>query len=72
MPTFSLQCGPNSEPNIRKGRNADPMPPLQTFLAALLKSSQQWLGRDILSTILWVTVHLKMKMEACSLHNLYI
>ena len=36
MPTFSLQCGPNADPNIRKVRNADPMPPLRTFLAALL------------------------------------
>ena len=35
MPTFSLQCGPNADPNIRKVRNADPMPPLRTFLAAL-------------------------------------
>ena len=35
MPTFSLQCGPNADPNIRKVRNADPMPTLRTFLAAL-------------------------------------
>ena len=35
MPTFSLQCGPNADPNISKVRIADPMPPLRTFLAAL-------------------------------------
>ena len=35
MPTFSLQCGPNADPNIRKVRNADPMPPLRTFLVTL-------------------------------------
>ena len=35
MPTFLPQCGPNADPNIRKVRIADPMPPLRTFLAAL-------------------------------------
>ena len=40
MPTFSLQCGPNADPNIRKVRNADPMPPLRTFLAALHHSNR--------------------------------
>ena len=40
MPTFSLQCGPNADPNIRKVRNADPMPPLRTFLAALLAAHE--------------------------------
>ena len=48
MPTFSLQCGPNADPNIRKVRNADPMPPLRTFLAALgvfqKKLSQKQMG----------------------------
>ena len=41
MPTFSLQCGPNADPNIRKVRNADPMPTLRTFLAALLLIDQR-------------------------------
>ena len=35
MPTFLLQSGPNVDPNIRKVRNADPMPPLRTFLVTL-------------------------------------
>ena len=35
LPTFWVQCGPNADPNIRKVRNADLMPPLRTFLAAL-------------------------------------
>ena len=41
MPTFSLQCGPNADPNIRKVRNADPMPTLRTFLAALQKERKK-------------------------------
>ena len=41
MPTFSLQCGPNADPNIRKVRNADPMPPLRTFLVTLPLSLTQ-------------------------------
>ena len=39
MPTFLVQCGPNKDPNIRKVRNADLMPPLRTFLLALHSSS---------------------------------